>query len=307
MVGEGRVDFYSQVRTMSEKTASIVIQEVEKSYIFGYPRQKLLVLNKISFLAYEGEVTVLMGQSGCGKSTLFRILIGEETVDSGYVEILKQDVSSVRKMEEVKKKFGILFQHSALFNSMTAGDNIAFSILEHQPQLHPRIVDIMVETKLRQVELEPAIFKQKMPSLLSGGEKKRVGIARALALDPMLIFYDEPSAGLDPIVSRTIDKLIQDLVRVLGISTLVVTHELDSAFAIADRMILLKRSVPEHGDDWEGTIVYDCGTPAELRNSPKPYTVEFLGIHSNYSLCAKCRTVQDKNLTHCAHCASSGE
>lgn len=283
---------------------AIAVENLRKSYYNTVSKQSQLVLNDVSFRAERGKVTILMGQSGCGKSTLFRILIGEEIADEGKVEILGSDVSPGAEpfTEEVKKKFGILFQSGALFNSMTVGDNIAFPILEHQPQLHSRIVDIMVQTKLRQVELDPDIYQYKMPTVLSGGERKRVSLARALALDPKLIFYDEPSAGLDPIVSRTIDQLIKDLVRVLDISSVVITHELDSAFAIADKMIILKRAVPEHNDDWVGTICYDEGTPDQLRNSKKPYTVEFLGEFSNFAICLKCRHVQEKDFKECRHC-----
>ena len=283
------------------------LEQIIKSFANPTSNQKDLVLNCVSFAARCEEVTVLMGQSGCGKSTLFRILIGEEVPDSGYVKILGKDVSppNHRNMSEVKRRFGILFQYGALFNSMSVGDNIAFPILEHQPQLHGNIVNIMVETKLRQVELPPEIYKNKMPATLSGGERKRVGLARALALDPELIFYDEPSAGLDPIVSRTIDQLIKDMVRVLKIASVVVTHELDSAFAIADRMVLLKRAVKEHGDDWQGTIVYEQGTPQQLRRSRQPYTVEFLGEFSDNVICRHCRTIQEKTLTLCRHCRQS--
>lgn len=289
------------------KKTAIVLHDVEKGYINRHTRHKDVVLNKVSLTAGLGQVTVLMGQSGCGKSTLFRILIGEEIPDAGRVEILDEDVSPphYRNIERVKKKFGILFQNGALFNSMSVGDNIAFPILEHQPQLHADIVDIMVDTKLRQVELEPDNYKHKMPSTLSGGERKRVGLARALALDPQLIFCDEPSAGLDPIVSRTIDQLIKDLVGVLGIAAVVVTHELDSAFTIADHMILLKRAVREHDDAWAGTIVYDEGAPDAVRDSPKPYTVEFLGDFSRHALCAACRAVQSKQFQVCERCGKA--
>jgi phospholipid/cholesterol/gamma-HCH transport system ATP-binding protein len=198
------------------------------------------VLDGVNLEIFPGETMVIMGGSGCGKSTLLRCMIGSVLPDGGRVELFGQDLARIpeKDLDALRRRFGILFQSGALFNSMTVGDNVALPLREHT-DLDRDTIEIMVRIKLEQVSLRSAV--DKMPSELSGGMKKRAGLARAIALDPEILFYDEPSAGLDPVTSAEIDQLIMDLAGKLGVTSVVVTHEMDSAFRIANRMAMLDK------------------------------------------------------------------
>jgi phospholipid/cholesterol/gamma-HCH transport system ATP-binding protein len=204
------------------------------------------VLDGVSFDVHRSETLVIMGGSGCGKSTLLHCLIGELPPDEGSIlyRIRGMDhpaditTMSEDQLNEIRKKFGILFQSGALFNSMTLAENVALPLREHS-YVDKSVIDIVVTLKLQQVKMLP--HRDKYPAQLSGGQKKRAGLARATALDPEILFYDEPSAGLDPVTSTAIDELMMDLSKKLHVTSVVVTHEMDSAFRIADRMIMLDR------------------------------------------------------------------
>jgi phospholipid/cholesterol/gamma-HCH transport system ATP-binding protein len=200
------------------------------------------ILSGVNLEVYPGEMVVIMGGSGCGKSTLLRHMVGTYIPDRGGVTVLGENVCTTDEdaLDAVRKRFGILFQSGALFNSMTVGENVALPLREHTP-LDEDTIDIMVKIKLEQVGLRYAV--DLMPSEISGGMKKRAGLARAIALDPDILFYDEPSAGLDPVTSAEIDFLMMDLAKKLGVTSVVVTHEMDSAFRIADRMVMLDKGV----------------------------------------------------------------
>ena len=222
------------------------------------------ILHGVTFDVYDGETMVILGGSGCGKSTLLRTLVGLERPTSGEIWIKGQNtaVISDEEMDEIRKRLGMSFQGSALFGSMTVGENVALPLHEHT-KLEQSTIEIITRMKLDQVGL--AKFENYAPSQLSGGMKKRAAVARALAMDPDILFFDEPSAGLDPIIAAGVDQLILELKKAFQMTIIVVTHELASAFLIADRMVLIDKGYVEA-----------IGTVDEMRASQQPRVRQFL-------------------------------
>lgn len=215
------------------------------------------VLNGISFKVFKGDTMIVMGGSGCGKSTLLRHLIGAMKPTSGSIKLFGEEITTMdsEQLAKIRRRFGMLFQSGALLQSLTVGENVALPIVEHG-RLAPDIVDLMVKMKLEMVGLTG--FEHLKPAEISGGMKKRVGLARAIALDPELIFSDEPTSGLDPIMTAVVDVLTHKQTRELGVTALVVTHDMTSAFRIGTKMIMLGTG-PNQGK------LIAVGTPDEIR------------------------------------------
>jgi phospholipid/cholesterol/gamma-HCH transport system ATP-binding protein len=237
------------MNTTADKKAVIEVENLVTHY------GRRMILKGISLKVYQGEIMVIMGGSGSGKSTLLRHLIGLHQASSGRIRILGKDVTQLddKAMHALRKEMGVAFQGGALFGSMTVGENVMLPLREHT-KLDEHTMQIMTRMKLEVVNL--AGFEKLMPAELSGGMLKRAALARAVIMDPKLLFFDEPSAGLDPVAAVELDELILELRAALQMTIVVVTHELESAFKIADRITVLD----------QGNILM-TGTVEEVRSS----------------------------------------
>jgi len=223
-----------------------------------------VVLNGLNLSIEKGKVTVIIGRSGGGKSVLLKHIIGLIRPDAGAINIDGKDITRFndRELNRLRKKFGMLFQEAALFDSMTVGQNIAFPLEEHTKLKSSEIMEIVRE-KLAQVGLTG--IENKMPSELSGGMKKRVGLARAIALEPEILLFDEPTTGLDPIMSDVIGRLIVDIQSKLDVTCIVISHDIYGTLRIAHKIAMLH----------DGLII-ESGTPEEIRNSGNPVLQQFI-------------------------------
>lgn len=243
---------------MPENQVAISIKDIVKSF------DGRKVLDGINLDIYQGEIFVIMGGSGCGKSTLLRHMTGAIKPDSGKVFFGDKDLTmlSEREKEKIKRRFGMSFQAAALLDYLTVEENVSLPLTEHT-DLDPKIIGIIVKMKLNLVGLHG--YEHLLPNMLSGGMKKRVGLARAIAMDPEIVFYDEPSAGLDPVVCAVVDNLILDLSKKLLLTSVVVTHNMESVFRIADRVAMLH----------EGRVL-EIGPPSQIKESKNAIVQQFI-------------------------------
>jgi phospholipid/cholesterol/gamma-HCH transport system ATP-binding protein len=236
----------------------IQIKEVHKSFGRNY------VLRGVDLMIKKGETIVIIGRSGCGKSVLLKLIMGLLKPDEGKILINGDDITfwNDNQLNKLRQRFGMLFQASALFDSMTVDENVGLGLREHT-KLPEDEIKKKVKEKLKLVGL--AEIEEKKPAELSGGMKKRVGLARAIAMEPEYVLYDEPTTGLDPIMADVINELIIDLRNTLSITSIAVTHDIVSAYKIADRIAML----------YEGKIVF-VGTPEEVKNTENPVVRQFI-------------------------------
>jgi phospholipid/cholesterol/gamma-HCH transport system ATP-binding protein len=239
---------------------NVMIKLVDLHKSFG----KQTVLDGLDLDIEEGKTTVIIGRSGGGKSVLLKHMIGLLRPEQGQILIDGTDITKLndRALNEIRKKFGMLFQEAALFDSMTVGENVAFPLREHTAMKEKEIRETVAD-RLRSVGLTGV--EEKMPSELSGGMRKRVGLARAIAMRPQIVLFDEPTTGLDPVMTEAINRLIIDTQKNLNITCVVISHDIRSIFEIGHRIAML----------YEGKII-ENGTPEELRGSQNPIILQFL-------------------------------
>jgi phospholipid/cholesterol/gamma-HCH transport system ATP-binding protein len=244
------------------KPPQAVIELQNVSLAFDRP-----ILEDVSFVAYEGETVVIVGESGTGKSTILKLILRLLSPDSGKVFVKGEDIAELTYDEALQKRqsMGMVFQGGALFDSLSVFDNIAYPLREHT-DLSEEDIEARVREKLEYVDLAPDVVMPLSPAELSGGMQKRVGIARGLAANPEIMLYDEPTSGLDPLTTGTVTNLIIKLQRDLGVTSIVVTHDIRSAFRMASKIALLA----------ERRIVF-FGTPEEMAASDDEYIQKFLG------------------------------
>ncbi|MFH1874036.1 MAG: ABC transporter ATP-binding protein [Pseudomonadota bacterium] len=223
------------------------------------------VLRGVNLKIPKGQITVIIGPSGCGKTVLLRHIIGLLKPDSGRVVVDGQDINTLDRVQinKVRRRFGMLFQSAALFDSLSVFDNVAFPLREHAPDKTSQQVEKIVKEKLRLVGLTDV--GDKMPDELSGGMKKRAGLARAIVLEPEIILYDEPTTGLDPIMTGSIDNLILSMQQTLNITSVVISHDIESTFRVADQIAMIM-----------GGKIIEQGSPEVIRKSQNPAVHKFL-------------------------------
>ncbi len=222
------------------------------------------VLQGLNLSIYRGETLVILGRSGCGKSVMLKILLGLLPADSGQVYVDGDEITELQEnaLFPIRQKIGMLFQGAALFDSLTVGDNVGYSLKEHT-KMKPAQIEEIVKRNLEFVDLKGT--EKLMPASLSGGMKKRAALARAMASQPQIMLYDEPTTGLDPITATTINALIRKTQKELGVTSIVVTHELDSGFSVADRVAVIN----------DGAII-EIGTIAEIKSSQNEFVQRFI-------------------------------
>ncbi len=248
----------------SDAAPMIELRDVSMSF------RERSILRNLNLAVNPGEILVVIGPSGAGKSTLLRLMIGLLKPTSGEIWVNGQEITRMDEDELnlIRRNMGMVFQYSALFDSMTVGENVAFGIRQHTDMPESQILTVIRRT-LRMVGLMGR--ENVMPSELSGGMKKRVSLARAIAINPKIVLYDEPTSGLDPVMSATINRLIMSTRRILGVTAVVVTHDMDSAFTIADRIAMM----------YDEQII-EIGTPDEFRQSNNSVVKQFIsGVRNN--------------------------